>query len=167
MLLVLGLAAVGFLLVLSRQLGNLAFASSTSDDNADLPPGSGSAPDVPYVGPVGKLSAADIARYASDAGFEGDDLVKAVAIALAESGGKPTAVGDLTIVKPHGSIGLWQVNTNAHPEFDWTLLTDPAYNAEAAFAIYAAAGRSFRPWSTFKNNAYVAHLNDAFGAVNG
>ena len=116
-------------------------------------------------GLVGKLGASDIAVYAQNAGFSGDDLTTAVAIALAESGGNPSAVGDLAIVKPNGSIGLWQINTNAHPEYDPAQLTDPQYNANAAYAIYQRAG-GFRPWSTFTSGNYMAYLADASNVVN-
>lgn len=109
---------------------------------------------------TGNLSSADIAKVASSAGFEGDDLATAVAVALAESSGNPSAVGDLNIT-PGGSIGLWQVNLKAHPEYSADELTDPQTNANAAFAIYQAAGGTFRPWSTFNSGAYLAHLDSA------
>lgn len=110
------------------------------------------------------LSASEIAQYASDAGFTGDDLVTAVAIALAESGGDPKANGD-TQLTPGGSIGLWQINLAAHPEYAGVDLTDPVENAQAAFHVYQQASYSFTPWSTFKGGQYLAHLNDAQSAV--
>lgn len=107
-----------------------------------------------YVG--GKMNASDISGYAQQAGFTGDDLTVAVAIALAESSGNPNAVGD------NGqSIGLWQIYTTAHPEFNGWNLKDPAVNAQAAFSVYQAAGNSFMPWSTFKSGAYAQYLGDA------
>jgi len=91
-----------------------------------------------------KLTASDIAQYAANAGFTGSDLITAVAIALAESGGDPNAVGDNGT-----SIGLWQIHFTVHPEFDQSRLADPSYNAGAAYSIYSAGGGSFRAWSTF------------------
>jgi len=108
----------------------------------------------------GKLSPIAIAQLAANAGFTGNDLVTAVAIALAESGGNPGVVGDLNIT-PGGSVGLWQINLRWHPEYTAAMLTDPQTNADAAFAVYRAAGNSFHPWSTFKNGAYTAHLDAA------
>lgn len=112
----------------------------------------------------GNLSASDIAGYAQNAGFDGDDLTTAVAVALAESSGNPGAVGDLQLT-PGGSIGLWQINLKAHPEYANVDLTDPQTNANAAYAIYLAANSSFSPWSTYKNNAYQAYLVTATNAT--
>jgi hypothetical protein len=105
---------------------------------------------------IGKLSVAEITSYASNAGFEGDDLNTAVAIALAESSGNPNTVGDLTITAG-GSVGLWQVNLHYHPEYTADALKDPQTNANAAYAIYQAAG-GFTPWSTFNKGAFAKYL---------
>jgi hypothetical protein len=109
---------------------------------------------------TGAFSPADIATVAANAGFSGSDLVTAVAIALAESSGNPSAVGDLNVT-PGGSIGLWQINLHYHPQYSAAQLVDPQTNADAAFQIYQAAGDSFTPWSTFKNGAYMSFLNQA------
>jgi hypothetical protein len=112
-----------------------------------------------------KLSIPQLIGLAQNAGFSGVDLQTAVAVALTESGGNPQAYNPertAGAAEGHGSFGLWQIYTTAHPEFAGLNLTDPAVNAGAAFSVYTAAGNSFRPWSTFKNNAYVAHM-DAVG----
>jgi Lysozyme like domain len=111
------------------------------------------------------LSPAQIAQYAANAGFAGDDLVTAVAIALAESnGGNPNAYnsepqdvpgnyGRASAGDGLGSYGLWQIYLAAHPEFAGANLLDPQTNANAAYSIYAIAG-GFRPWSTFTSGVY-------------
>ena len=76
------------------------------------------------------LTEDEISGYASQAGFTGDDLTTAVAIAFAESGGDPLAHGDTTMGA--GSLGLWQIYVDAHPEFAGMNLYDPATNALAA-----------------------------------
>jgi hypothetical protein len=48
-----------------------------------------------------------------------------------------------------------------HPEYTAESLKDPQVNANAAYAIYSAAGDSFTPWSTFKTGAYLAHMPSA------
>lgn len=123
-----------------------------------------SAPGAPMT-PTGVISAAGLAQLAANAGFQGNDLITAVAIALAESGGNPGVVGDQSIT-PGGSIGLWQINLRWHPEYTAAMLVDPQTNANAAFAIYQAAGNSFTPWSTFKSGAYTAYLNNAQDGAN-
>ena len=117
-----------------------------------------------------------IAVYARNAGFQGVDLITAVAIALAESSGNPDAQGDYTldgkIVSPGTqgavptSFGLWQIHLTVHPEFNGQNLFDPQTNANAAYSIYRAAGNSFHPWSTYINGAYTAHLDEAGRMVN-
>lgn len=112
--------------------------------------------DVTDSGSGGTLGSDDISSYAQNAGFSGDDLNTAVAIALAESSGNPQAVGDLTLGV---SVGLWQINLKAHPEYTQDELYDPQKNANAAFAVYSAAKSQFTPWTTFKTGAYEAYLS--------
>jgi Lysozyme like domain len=106
-----------------------------------------------------KLSASDIAQYAAAAGFTGNDLSTAVAVALAESGGDPQAFN------PEGSYGLWQIYVHDHPEFAEDDLYDPGTNGRDAFAIYVNAGYSFTPWTTFKTGAYARYLPASQSAV--
>jgi hypothetical protein len=123
------------------------------------------------------LYADPLASVASTAGFSGDALLTAVAVALAESGGKPTAYNPETAAGDapgQGSYGLWQIHLKAHPEFASWNLFDPVQNAAAAFRVYRAAGNSFHPWSTYTSGAYAAKLDiaaarlgtTAFGAAN-
>jgi hypothetical protein len=114
------------------------------------------------------LAPSQIAQYAYNAGFRGPDLVKAIAIALKESiGGNPTAVNPND---PGTSVGLWQINLGAHPQYIGTNYFDPQTNANDAFAVYQAAGNSFRPWSTFTtavpSQSYTTELSTAQAAVN-
>lgn len=123
---------------------------------------------APAIGGA-KLTATQIAAYAVAAGFTDDDLITAIAIALAESGGDPNAYNPETAAgtpSGQGSYGLWQIYRKAHPEFDSWNLNDPATNARAAFSVYSAAGGNFTPWSTYTGNAYEAFLPAAGGAVN-
>lgn len=115
-------------------------------------------------GAASTLSQDQIQDYAAGAGFSGDDLATAVAVAMAESGGNANAYNPETganAPQGKGSFGLWQIYLNAHPEYATDNLYDPATNASAAFAIYSAAGESFSPWSTFKSGAYQQFLSAA------
>jgi hypothetical protein len=112
------------------------------------------------------LSAREIARYAHDAGFRGPDLATAVAVALAESGGRTRAHND---TPPDDSYGLWQINMlgalgrERRDQFDLAAdrdLFDPAANARAAFAI-SGEGTSFRPWTAFTSGGYERYLDEA------
>lgn len=106
------------------------------------------------------LTQDSLQQLAAQAGFQGSDIQTAAAIAQAESSGNPGAVGDLNIT-PGGSIGLWQVNLAAHPNFTAGQLVDPLTNAQAAYAIYKAAGYKFTPWTTFKTGAFAQYLPGA------
>ncbi|MGM1059976.1 type VII secretion target [Saccharothrix sp. Mg75] len=112
------------------------------------------------------LSPERIARHAHDAGFRGQDLTIAVAVALAESGGDPRAHN---ATPPDNSYGLWQVNMLGalgparRREFGLDAnreLFDPAENARAANRI-SGDGRDWTPWSTYTNGAYKKHLDEA------
>jgi hypothetical protein len=114
---------------------------------------------------LGNLSASAIATFAANAGFSGPDLVTAVSIALAESGGNPNALGDVGIGQ--GSFGLWQINSFYHPEYDpdFTILYDPQTNANAAYSVYSVSGRTFKPWSTFNSGQYQAFVPQVQSAL--
>src|SRR5437016_3461076 len=104
------------------------------------------------------ISDQQIARYAYDAGFRGDTLNTAVAVALAESHGRTGAIGDTTLQNATWgpSVGLWQIRslnaghgTAAERSLrDAQANTDPATNARHAYAI-SGHGRNFHPWSTY------------------
>ncbi|MEV7548579.1 transglycosylase SLT domain-containing protein [Amycolatopsis sp. NPDC089917] len=120
-----------------------------------------------------KLTPEQIARHAYDAGFRGDGLTTAVAVALAESGGDTRAHN---ATPPDDSYGLWQINMlgamgpERRRQFGLDSnaeLFDAATNAKAANKI-SDDGRSWTPWSTYTNGAYRRHLpaaRKAAGAV--
>jgi Lysozyme like domain len=112
---------------------------------------------------TGNMTAEQIAQYADEAGFSGPDLQVAVAVALAESSGDPNAMGDPTLGM---SVGLWQINLKAHPQYTQAQLLDPQTNANAAYAIYQAAGSTFTPWSTYNGGQYSAYIVQAQESVN-
>lgn len=112
------------------------------------------------------LSPEQIARHAYDAGFRGDDLAIAVAVALAESTGDPRAHNP---VPPDNSYGLWQINMigalGPERRRQYGLdanrdLFDPAVNAKVANKI-SSDGNNWTPWSTYTNGAYRRHLDRA------
>lgn len=141
---------------------------------AGASPVGGPAPGVlpgPSAPSAGALTGAQVARHAGAAGFAGEALVTAVAIARAESGWRPGAVGDVGLQTGvwGPSIGLWQIRSlNAQrgtglPR-DASRLTDPAFNARAAWAI-SGQGSNWRPWTVYKTGAYRAYLPAARAAV--
>ena len=120
-----------------------------------------------------KVGTESIAQAAYDAGFRGDNLVTATAVALAESSGNPGATGDTSLAnaKWGPSVGLWQVRTlNAAPGGDFRnesfLRSGIGNQAAAAFNI-SGGGSNFRPWSVYTSGAYRKFLGQARGAVGG
>ncbi|MCR6483739.1 lytic transglycosylase [Amycolatopsis sp. OK19-0408] len=115
---------------------------------------------------MSKLSAEQIARHAYDAGFRGQGLTTAVAVALAESGGRTTAHN---ATPPDDSYGLWQINMlgalGPDRRHQYHLksndqLFDADTNARVANSI-SSDGHDFTPWSTYTNGAYKDHLTAA------
>lgn len=95
-------------------------------------------------------------------GFPDPDL--AVAIIMAESGGVPGAITDTrgSTNLPKGtieeySVGLFQINTLAHPSYSVDDLKDPEKNLIAALNI-SRGGTYWQPWSAYKNGHYKAYL---------
>ena len=91
-----------------------------------------------------------LTQLAYDAGFRQsrNELITAVAAAIGESGGNERARGD-----GGDSWGLWQINLPSHPEYrsNPEQLYNPRTNADAAYKIYVAAGRSFEPFHAWSH----------------
>jgi hypothetical protein len=113
------------------------------------------------VGPGGRAASGGVvaANAARKAGFKGQSLITALAVADAESGFNPRAQN---LKYPDHSIGLWQINQLAHHGRYGSdaALMDPLTNARAAYAI-SGGGRSWGAWSTFTNGAYRGFLGVA------
>lgn len=107
---------------------------------------------------MAKLSADEIAGYAQEAGFKGEEVKIATAIALAESGGDPRSHNS---TPPDNSYGLWQINMLGsmgparRKDFGITSneqLFDPRTNARAAYIIYKRSG--WTAWTTYTRGTY-------------
>lgn len=93
--------------------------------------------------------------------------VTAFAVARAESGGRPDALGDRG-----NSCGLWQIDRAFHPQFSAAYLLNPENNATAAAAI-SSGGLNWNPWCSWEptacggagNGSYRAHLPEARAAL--
>jgi hypothetical protein len=105
------------------------------------------------------LKPVEVARYAQAAGFHGDDLVKAVAHAGAESSFDPTKVNFLTCV---GLMQIRQpVHVKAHPTWSVAWLKNPANNMQAAFTLFKESG--WAPWAATmgRKELYMKTAEDA------
>lgn len=103
----------------------------------------------PAPRPTGpRLTVEQLRTLATSVGFTGEAVDVAAAVAMAESGGDPAAIGDSGT-----SFGLWQVNLPSHPQYKGAELLDATTNARAAFAI-SSGGANWQPWTTYRNGAY-------------
>ncbi len=115
-----------------------------------------------------------LARLFADAGFTGEALVTMVAVSLAEDPARdPAARGDLGLqtAKWGPSLGFAQIRSlwadyGTGRDRDPTRLTDPAFNAHAAWDI-SRGGADFRPWSTWTSGRFRDYLDRARAAVTG
>lgn len=117
-------------------------------------------------------SAEEIAAWAKRAGWSGSDLAIAVAVALAESGGDPSNIGDISWQdKTWGpSVGLWQIRSlNADKGTgrtrDEVANKDPQTNANHAHEIWAQSG--WKPWTTYVTGKYLIYMPRAIPAAGG
>jgi hypothetical protein len=110
---------------------------------------------------VPNFTIAQIGAVAEAAGFRGSALVMAIAVALAESGGDPTA----TDHDQNGTVdrGLWQINS-VHSQFSAACDYDPRCAAGAAFSI-SSGGTNWQPWVTYENGAEIPFLPAAASFV--
>jgi hypothetical protein len=115
------------------------------------------------------LSDRDIAAVAAQAGWRGNDLYTAIAVALAESGGDDH---NHNPIPPDDSYGLWQINMlgsmgpSRRAQFNLKSnddLYDPKTNARVAKAIQGSSGWS--AWTTYTSKKYTEFTNRAKIAV--
>lgn len=106
------------------------------------------------------LTPRQVAQVAARAGFRGEALVKAVAVALAESGGRPRVTNTNHDKWNSVDRGLWQINSHWHPEVSAAAAFDPNKAAQAAYRI-SNAGRDWHQWSTWNNGTARAQLGRA------
>jgi len=106
------------------------------------------------------------------AGFDPAAASLMTAISGAESGFNPDALGDIGLENATWgpSVGLWQIRSlkaqagTGQPR-DATRLTQPDFNARAAYSIYRGQGLS--AWSTYTSGAYRRYLGAAQGGSSG
>jgi hypothetical protein len=113
------------------------------------------------------LSPAQIYALARDVGqLDPAAAAVATAVALAESGGRTDAEGDIGLQdgKWGPSIGLWQIRSlkaeygKGQSVRDGARLKDPQFNA-FAMATISNHGKNFNPWTTFTSGKYKSQLS--------
>ena len=140
----------------ARRVRSTGDALRTSASATAAPPTSG--------GRSGSLSGEQIAQFAHNAGFRGEDLVKVVAISKRESNWRPSAYNG-NAGTGDASYGLMQINMLGDlgparlAQFGLTSydqLLDPQTNMNAAFTLYTRSGNTLHAWGGYKG------LSDTF-----
>lgn len=108
------------------------------------------------------LPALAVVKYAYAAGWRGEDLVKSVAVAKAESSFRPRAEH----LNPNGTVdhGLWQINDVNSDILAMGDPYDPATNARMAYAIQTRAG-DWSDWVTSNGGMDIPFIEEARAAV--
>jgi hypothetical protein len=101
-----------------------------------------------------------VAQAAKDAGFTGNDLVIAIAVAKAESGWRPS------VVSPRNAdgtkdCGLWQINSIHKDLLRKSSCSDPKANARMARQVWKNAHGSWSPWYTYENSKHLPFISEA------
>ena len=134
------------------------------------------APNIKDNSPIPRNYLIDLYR---NAGFEGEDLKIMVAIALAESRGRPNAINKGTKDKPEESYGISQINMYDYPDLPLgsdrrpkleidknEALYDPVLNALAARLVFnefkAMYGDGFLAWSVYSSDGETKDENPLY-----
>ena len=113
---------------------------------------------------MARLNDFEIAEIAVDVGFARTHARTAVAVALAESGGRTDVVNEAGNVPPSRDRGLWQINSYWHPEVSDREAFDPVQCGRAAYRI-SKSGADWHPWATWTSGAYLSFAHRAAIAV--
>lgn len=115
-------------------------------------------------------SRANVVRFCVAAGFRGESLVTAVAVAQAESSFDATVTNYSAAGGIWGpAVGLFQVRVLVNPKAatnsldrqrDFDSMLDPINNTAFAYTL-SKGGRDFTPWSAFTSGAYKKYLDAA------
>ena len=108
---------------------------------------------------MARLTVQQIAGYAQAAGFPPEELARATAVALAESGGDPAA----THVNTNGSVdyGLWQINTVHGSLLNQGDKFNPLDNGKMALTVWRGAGGKWTPWSVYNSGTSQGFMAQA------
>jgi len=108
------------------------------------------------------LTDTQIATWAAQGGFTGEDRVIAVAVALAESGGRYAAVSPPNFNGTH-DYGAWQINSVHKQLFQQYPQWWSVSNANMAKAVHASQG--WKAWTAYNSGAYLMFMPRARTAV--
>ena len=119
-------------------------------------------------GSGGKIHNKELMQLLYRKGFKGKSLDTAFGVAMAESNGRPGALGDVNLqtAKWGPSVGLFQIRSLKHWQDyndkyrDAHRLPDSSFNAESAM-VKSKGGKNWNPWTTFTHGTFAKFLADS------
>lgn len=121
-----------------------------------------------------KRTASDIYATARAAGLNSAQAVIATAIALGESGGDDTSVGDVSLQNSTWgpSVGLWQIRTltaetGTGSDRDIRALQGNPARQALAMARISSGGTNWSPWTVYTRGVYTKFMGQATAAMSG
>lgn len=112
-----------------------------------------------------QLTDEQVAWVAQDAGWRGEDLVVAVALALAVSDGDAAYGGPVAGHAGGVHVGLWGLSVLRYPGLDKFDLTDPIIAARTAWKLWHATEHRWDWCPAWSGEGYVRTLGRARAAA--
>lgn len=109
-------------------------------------------------------SQSQIYQLATSVGLGSQNALVASAIAMAESGGNSNAINPGGGSDYEYSVGLWQINLLAHPQYTVMQMQDATQNAKA-MSVISNGGTSWGAWGTYTSGLYRKYMNSAITAT--
>lgn len=103
-------------------------------------------------------SQSQIYQLAISVGLRSQNALIASAIAMAESSGNSNAINPGSSSDYEYSVGLWQINLLAHPQYTVMQMQDATQNAKA-MSVISNGGTSWGAWGTYTSGAYRRYMN--------
>lgn len=121
-----------------------------------------------------KRSPSEIYAAATAVGLSSAAATIAVAVALAESGGNDTELGDVSLENNTWgpSVGVWQIRTQKNQtgtggDRDVQALTGNLQRQALAMKNISSGGANWTPWTTFTRGTYQQFLGQAQASATG
>ncbi|WP_375487339.1 hypothetical protein [uncultured Jatrophihabitans sp.] len=125
-----------------------------------------------FRGSAGTMTPAGIATLALERGCSAAQAPIATAVAMAESGGSPSAQGDVTLMTStwDWSAGLWQIrglrSQRGTGQLRDSIANQRAATNSAAMYVISSSCTNWTPWTTYTRGLYLGYMGLARQAVN-
>ena len=109
-------------------------------------------------------SQSQVYQLATSVGLPARNALIASAVAMAESSGDANAINRGSSIDTEYSVGLWQINLLAHPQYTVTQMQDPTQNAKA-MSVISNSGTAWGAWGTYVSGLYKKYMSSTIVAT--